>query len=173
MGMFSTIVVAIDLSEMSRDVLRYAARLTESSPGAQLLVTHVVPDPWQQPWTVEAAGIDFVQLQKDWMSEAAGRLDALVETEGLTPGAFTRILLVGRPADMIVELATDRQADAIVVGTHGYGPVKHMVLGSVAERILRNATCPVVTVPHKSLARLARQSMLVASIAEKRVDSEC
>jgi Universal stress protein family len=49
MGMFSTVVVALDLSEMSRDVLRYAVRLAASSPTAQLLITHVVPDPLERP----------------------------------------------------------------------------------------------------------------------------
>jgi nucleotide-binding universal stress UspA family protein len=171
--MFSTIVVAIDLGEMSRDVLRYAARLAATSPGAELVVTHVIPDPLRQPWTSEAIGVDFARLQRDLSSRAAARLDALIEAEGLTPGAATTVVMVGRPPDTIVELATNRHADAIVVGTHGYGPVKHMVLGSVAERVLRHAMCPVVTVPHKSLRSFARQAAVQAVQSEKVVDVEC
>jgi nucleotide-binding universal stress UspA family protein len=173
MTMFSTIVVAIDFSEMSRDVLRYAVRLADASPGAKLLVMHVVPDPLQQPWTAEAIGMDFVQVQKDWMSEAAGRLERLLANEGLMPGAFVPVVRAGRPADEIVRLASDRKADLVVVGTHGYGPVKHLVLGSVAERVLRRAACPVITVPHKSLETLARQAAIQASEAEKKLDVEC
>ena len=173
MGMFSTIVVAIDLGEMSRDVLRYAARLAATSPGAELVVTHVIPDPLRQPWTSEAIGVDFARLRRDLVSKAAARLDALIEAEGLTPVAATSVVLVGRPPDTIVGLATDRHADAIVVGTHGYGPVRHMVLGSVAERVLRHAMCPVVTVPHRSLQAVTLPAALEASEPQKLVDVEC
>ncbi len=171
--MFSTIVVAVDLSDMSADVLHYGARLAGTSPGARLLVTHVVPDPLQQPWTAEAIGIDFDRLRRDLMASAEGRLANLIAVEGLMPGTFTPVVLFGRPANLIVELAKDRQADVVVLGTHGYGPVKHLVLGSVAERVLRHALCPVVTVPHKSLAALARQAAIEATEQEKKVDVEC
>jgi nucleotide-binding universal stress UspA family protein len=91
------------------------------------------------------------------MADAEGRLAALVQAEGLRPGTFSTVaVMAGHAAEAIVELARDRSADVIVVGTHGYGPIKHFVLGSVAERVLRRAECPVVTVPTKSLAKLAK-----------------
>jgi nucleotide-binding universal stress UspA family protein len=172
MGMFSTVVVALDLSEMSRDVLRYAVRLAASSPTAQLLITHVVPDPLERPWSAEAIGADFTRVRRTWVSRATDRLETLIEAEGLTAGHVTPVVLVGRPANMIVQLAEDRQADAIVLGTHGYGPVKHLVLGSVAERVLRRSTCPVVTVPHKSLETIAQRAVL-ESESLRLVDVEC
>ena len=156
MAMFKTILTAVDFSDMSRDVLHYAARLAAASPGARLLVVNVVPDPLHEPWVVETAGVDWAQLQKDWVADAESRLDQLTTAEGLAPGTFTAVVLVGRPADAIVGLASDHAVDVVVIGTHGYGLVKHFVLGSVAERVLRRAECPVVTVPKKSLARLAQ-----------------
>lgn len=161
MGMFRTILTAVDFSEMSGDVLHYAARLAAMSPGARLLVANVVPDPLREPWMVEAVGMDFAQLQKAWIAEAYGRLEGLTQHEGLALDAFETVVVAGKPADALIELASDRAVDAIVIGTHGYGAVKHMLLGSVAERVLRHARCPVITVPHKSLATLARQGVNV------------
>jgi nucleotide-binding universal stress UspA family protein len=158
MGMFQTILTAVDFSEMSGAVLHYAAGLAAMSPGARLLVANVVPDPLHEPWMVEAVGMDFAQLQKDWTAEAYGRLEQLTKNEGLSLDSFETTVVVGKPAHALVELASERAVDAIVIGTHGYGPVKHMLLGSVAERVLRRAPCPVITVPHKSLATLARQT---------------
>lgn len=157
MAMFKTILTAVDFSDMSRAVLHYAVRLAATSAGSRLLVVNVVPDPLHEPWMVEAVGVDFVQLQKDWTADAQGRLDDLMTAEDLAPDKASSIVVVGRPADAIVELAKERSADVVVIGTHGYGPVKHLVLGSVAERVLRHAECPVITVPHKSLATLKMQ----------------
>lgn len=55
------------------------------------------------------------------------------------------------PHAAIIEYAESVDADLIVVGTHGYGPIKHLRLGSVAERVVRQAACPVMTVPHRSV----------------------
>jgi nucleotide-binding universal stress UspA family protein len=157
MAMFKTILTAVDFSDMSREVLHYAARLAAMSPGARLLIANVVPDPFHEPWMVEAVGVDFVQLEKDWIARAKWQLDNLMETEGLTKAAAEPIVTIGRPADAIVELAKERGADILVIGTHGYGALKRFMLGSVAEHVLRRAQCPVITVPSKSLAMLAME----------------
>ena len=157
MAMFKTILTAVDFSDMSGEVLHYAVRLAATSPGARLLIANVVPDPLLEPWTVEAVAVDFERLKKDWISQAEWRLDSLMQKEKLSRPAAEPIVVVGRPADTIVALAKESDADAVVIGTHGYGPVKHFMLGSVAESVLRHAACPVITVPHKSLTLLAKQ----------------
>ena len=60
--------------------------------------------------------------------------------------ALTKVL-VGTPADEIVRYADDQEAAMIVMSTHGYSGVKHFVLGSAAEAVLRQASCPVVAIP--------------------------
>jgi nucleotide-binding universal stress UspA family protein len=162
MGVFKTILSAVDFSDMSHDVLNYAARLAAGSPGAHLVVTNVAPDPLQEPWMAEAIDLDFAQLRKAWIADAQYCLEILTRAEGLKPGTFTPVVVVGRPADAIVELARERSADLIVIGTHGYGPVQ---LGSVADRVLRLAHCPVLTVSHKALAALATQAARAAVAA--------
>jgi nucleotide-binding universal stress UspA family protein len=144
------IVIAVDFSDMSADVLRFARDLLGDGPGEMHLL-HVVPDPLQQPWTVEAVGIDFAKLQDDWLEDAHTRLKALIEQEGLAAASVTPVVLLGRAPDTIVAYANQVKADAIVMGTHGYGPVRRFILGSTAERVLRHAACPVLTIPHATL----------------------
>ncbi len=57
-----------------------------------------------------------------------------------------RAIRVGHAFMEIIQYATDNAIDMIVMGTHGRGPVKHLLLGSVAERVVRKASCPVLTV---------------------------
>jgi nucleotide-binding universal stress UspA family protein len=54
--------------------------------------------------------------------------------------------VLGHPVSEILSYARDRQVDLIVMGTHGRGPLGHVVMGSVAERVVRRAPCPVLTV---------------------------
>jgi nucleotide-binding universal stress UspA family protein len=65
---------------------------------------------------------------------------------------IVRTVVAGLPAAReIAQYAASHGADLIVVGTHGYGPVRRLVLGSVADRVVRLAPCPVLTVPHHTL----------------------
>ena len=97
MSLFDTILTAVDFSDMSRDVLRFARRLASASPGAHLVVAHVVLDPLRQPYTVEAVGVDWVRLKEEWMADARQRLEELTTAEGLTPGSFSSVVVMGRP----------------------------------------------------------------------------
>jgi nucleotide-binding universal stress UspA family protein len=75
---------------------------------------------------------------------------ALTRLRDLVPEAFRGTwevaLAVGRPADTIIRLARERNADLIVMGTHGRTGLEHLVMGSVAEKVVRLAPCPVLTV---------------------------
>jgi nucleotide-binding universal stress UspA family protein len=79
--------------------------------------------------------------------------DALTRLRDMVPDAFREVWNVetasGNPADAIVRLAQDRQADLIVMGTHGRTGLQHVLLGSVAEKVVRLAPCPVLTVRYK------------------------
>jgi universal stress protein A len=75
----------------------------------------------------------------------------------------TTDVVVGRPSAAIVQDAKTRQADLIVMATHGRGGFAHFVLGSVAERVLRTAPCPVLTVRDDSRAADALAEEIVAT----------
>jgi Universal stress protein UspA and related nucleotide-binding proteins len=89
---------------------------------------------------------DPTVVRQDYSDEALTRLRDLV------PEAYRDTwkveIAIGRPADTIVRLARERRADLIVMATHGRTGLEHMVLGSVAEKVVRLAPCPVLTVKH-------------------------
>lgn len=150
MPIFRRIVAAVDFSDTSREVLSYASALARESEG-DVHALHVVPDPLHQPWTIEATGVDWAKMQEQWTIDATRRLTALITAECPAPLSVTPIVILDAPAAGIVRYAGELPADVIVLGTHGYGPVKRFLLGSVVERVLRQATCPVLTVPHGAL----------------------
>jgi nucleotide-binding universal stress UspA family protein len=149
MPYFRNIVVALDFSKTSAEALRIA-REVAADHSARLHLVHVVADVHLTPARLETPGPSFDDLQRQWVCEAEARLAAVAQTGA--DEAEMRKALVGAPvAGTIAEYAAANNADLIVVGTHGYGPVKRMLLGSVSDQLLRCAPCPVLTVPPGSL----------------------
>lgn len=151
MSVFRTIVAAIDFSETSDDALQIACQLA-SSHGSELHLLHVIPDARQQAWSIEAPGLDFSALQQESIADAERMLGERALPATTPPPAVVRRVVAGMPASReIAQYAATHGADLIVVGSHGYGPVRRLVLGSVADRVVRMAPCPVLTVPHQTL----------------------
>jgi nucleotide-binding universal stress UspA family protein len=148
--MFKKILVATDLGDVSKQALSSAARLAGEHK-ASLYVVNVVFDPMTQPWGVEAYGIDLPQLLENLRRDALAEVTRLVsDIKPPLPIVQTEVL-VGAPATEIVRYAREQAVDLIVVGTHGRGPVGRAFLGSVAERVVREAPCPVMIVRSKSV----------------------
>lgn len=139
------ILVPTDFSDCSEAALAYGRRMAEAF-GASLHLLHVVQDPYTQPWAAEAFPAPLGDLLVQWEEQAQKRmLDVLSETER---GQVTIATQIGSPFFEIVRYAQEQQIDLIVIGTHGRGPIGHMLLGSVAEKVVRKAPCPVLTVRH-------------------------
>jgi universal stress protein A len=83
-------------------------------------------------------------IRRDYHEEALRQLRALVPTT--FPGAWEVQVAVGNPAEAIVRTAEDLDVDLIIMATHGRTGVPHIVLGSVAEKVVRHAPCPVLTI---------------------------
>ena len=142
-----TVLVATDFSEPSEVAVRYGRALADAFH-ATLHVMHVVPDSMALPWATMADGLAMADVQKQWEREAQERLEQLIpENERLTM-AVTFVTRAGDPVRQVVGYAAEQGVDLIVLGTHGRGPVAHMLMGSVAERVVRGAPCPVLTVRH-------------------------
>lgn len=154
---FDTIVVAVDFSETSEEAWRAACALA-TALGSHLHLVHASPDPMHQAWTVEAIGVDFKAVAEAWRLEAGRKLETVKPEPPIPADRITRAVETGVPHRVIVEYATRHDADLIVMGTHGYGQVKHLLLGSVAERVVREAPCPVVTVPHRERRDAMREA---------------
>ena len=136
------VLVPVDFSDTSHHALDYARALAEPF-NATLHVLHVVVDPYSQPWAAEA-GLDLPKLVETWKANAERRLGEL-PLETANAQLVTR---VGEPFVEIVRYAQVYDIGLIVMGTHGRGPIGHMLLGSVAEKVVRKAPCPVLTVRH-------------------------
>lgn len=134
------ILVPHDFSEASNQALADAEVLAKNS-GGLLHLLHVIVDPRNEAWSVEAAGMDLESLLSQWQTDAQQRLDDLP-----VQGAYEFATKVGQPHKEIVEYANARDIDLIVMGTHGRGAIEHVLLGSVAEKVVRLAPCPVMTV---------------------------
>jgi universal stress protein A len=140
-----TILVPIDFGDCCIAAVRYAKQLAEKFQGRIHLV-YVIPDSaliLPEAILPPVAAPDIGALQ----GHAASGLDGLVAREGL-PAGTTHESRFGSPADEIIACAKDKRADLIVIGTHGRGALAHFLLGSVAERVVRHAPCPVLTVRH-------------------------
>ena len=135
------VLVPTDFSETSEEALGYARGLADAFK-ATLHVLHVIPDPYSQSWSMEATGVAIPELLKTWEQDARKRLDQL-KTDDIETEVVTQI---GHPFVQIVRYARDHDIDLIVMGTHGRGAIGHMLLGSVAEKVVRKAPCPVLTV---------------------------
>ena len=135
------ILVPVDFSETSDHALAYAQTLAQTF-GARLHVLHVIPDPHSQAWSIEATGMNLGSLMETWEADAQTRLDAM----SLGEASGERTTQVGQPYMEIIRYAKANEVDLVVMGTHGRGAIEHMLLGSVAEKVVRTAPCPVLTV---------------------------
>jgi nucleotide-binding universal stress UspA family protein len=143
---WSRICCAVDLSDPSRTALRQAAELARAT-GAELTLLHVVPP--ARAATVAAgvlagAGDDVVRSMLAALEEELQPWKA--EAERLAGRPVTLVVAPGVPADGIVRFARDGGFDLVVLATHGHTGVRRLVLGSVAERVVREATVPVLVV---------------------------
>ena len=118
-----------------------------------------MPHAIQTPWVVDASGVDIDDLQRQWVAEAETQLVELAATLRLDPRRVSLDVVVGPAAFEIVRHADERGADLLVLGSHGHGVIRRFLLGSVAERVLREAGCPVMIVPDRALRATAVEAL--------------
>jgi len=141
----TTILVPSDFSECSDAALRYGLELARRFD-ARLHLLHVVQDPLTQPWAAEGFSAPLFEAVEKWQREAKARLAAAIPLSDV--GRVTVSATVAWPYAEILRYAAENDVDLIVMGTHGRSGVSHMLLGSIAERVVRHAPCPVLTVRH-------------------------
>lgn len=145
MIMMNSVLVATDFEETSNAALVYGRNLARTF-GARLHVLHVAEK------ISPTAGEEFFPgdldaTQKDVFDMATDRLDAALADNDLTMLCITPVVRASTDVPgAIINYAKKTHVDVIVVGTHGRGPVSHLFMGSVAERVVRNAPCPVLVV---------------------------
>ena len=145
MTRISRIVVPTDFSPASDAALDYARDLARQF-GASIDLVHVFDDPFTSGAFVGDGTVMMpVELRDALEKHAREQLETRNAAHaGTLPGSSTAFLM-GAPAKRIVERAKEDKADLIVMGTHGRSGLGHLLIGSVAERVVRTATCPVLT----------------------------
>lgn len=141
--MFKAIIWATDGSKSAEQALPYAKALAKTE-GARLIVVHV------DELSLGKGGGYSVYVNE---SEIQGDIQKQVEElkrEGLEVSLQTSTAVMGGAAHVIADIAKQEQADLIVAGTRGHGPVAGLLLGSVTHRLLQIAKCAVLVVPSVS-----------------------
>ncbi|MGZ4392588.1 MAG: universal stress protein [Gaiellaceae bacterium] len=144
--MFKTIIWATDGSEAAERALSTAIELAGEGNG-RLLVVHA-----NERLGGRAGGAPVFADEDDLQREFAAKVDDLVQS-GVKASFHVVSGLNTDPADLIADVAKEADADLIVVGTRGHGRVAGMLLGSVTQRLLHVAPCPVLAVPVKVAAK--------------------
>jgi nucleotide-binding universal stress UspA family protein len=139
------ILVPTDFSDPAGAALKYARALAEEF-GSHLHIFHVVPEPYVYPWGTEISTLPLADLLAQSETLSNTRLAELIPKDQAPAGGLTTSTAIGTPVDRILDYITDSHIDLVVMGTHGRGPVGHLLLGSVAERIVRRSPVPVLTV---------------------------
>jgi nucleotide-binding universal stress UspA family protein len=138
------IVTATDFSPPSQVALRYASALAKAF-GAEVILCHVLESPdFLSTLPPVAEGYFPPNLAEIQEQHARTQCEQSLAQVGLVGAKL--LFPQGGPAHEIVRIAAEQNADLIIVGTHGRGAVAHLLLGSVAERVVRSAPCPVLTV---------------------------
>jgi nucleotide-binding universal stress UspA family protein len=143
----NNVLVATDFGEIADAALLYG-RAVAKKFGATLHVLNVADNMFTKVLGQESAAF-LPTLQTDIEASARQRLaELIIDTDKSEPPTKSSVLTSSAPAIAIVDYARNNDIDLIVMGTHGYKGLTHAMLGSVAERVVRTAPCPVLTIHH-------------------------
>jgi universal stress protein A len=137
------ILVPVDFSDCSKKALRYALALAREHSGS-LDLLYVAALPSYGP--VDYGPMDYGNLQEEMVASATKELAKTIAEEIGKAVPAEAIVRSGVAAREIIDVARTLPADLIVVSTHGRSGLKHVLLGSVAEQVVRHAPCPVLVV---------------------------
>jgi universal stress protein A len=140
------ILVPVDFSPYAEHAFHYATTLAQRL-GATLTLLHVVENPLVTgAWAADIGYVPNVgELLEGVMASAEQQLVTLKQSAAALGLAVGTTVASGRPSHAIVEHAKCGGFDLIIMGTHGRTGIAHMVMGSVAEQVVRTAPCPVLT----------------------------
>ena len=148
MTLIKRILVPVDFSDCSKQALEYALELQDQLR-AELVVLHVwhIPPLVEGELIIQPAGASQMSVS-NWMElEAARSMEQFIKP--LKSARLTTKLKEGLPSETIHKFAQEENIDVIVMGTQGRTGLKRWMMGSVAERVIRTSSCPVLTVRRK------------------------
>ncbi len=141
---FEKILVPIDFSEHSKTALAHAKSIAESY-NASLQLLHVIEEPVHPALSIAGKSSIF-DIVPDLKADCRKRIEKMIrETKGhdIKSEIF---IIVGKASTDIIRFADENNTDLIVIATHGLTGIEHLLMGSVAEKVVRMSSCPVFTV---------------------------
>ena len=139
------VLLATDFSECAKTAEEYASAFADQFQ-AELHVLHVIVDPLMATAEYGAAMSLPPAYLDEIRSEAQRSLDKVVSESVKRGGPGIGTIRMGNPPSEIARYASEAGIDLIIIGTHGRGGFLHLLLGSCAEKVVRKAPCPVLTV---------------------------
>jgi nucleotide-binding universal stress UspA family protein len=153
------ILVPTDFSKGSENALRYGCELAAKF-GGELHLLHIMQETVGDfDYFYAVSGNFFEEMRED----AQRRMDAVLDPAWNGGKGVKRVVTSGTPFREILRYAKQNEIDLIVMGTHGRGAITHMLMGSVAEKVVRMAACPVLTVRHPEHEFLSDESVATRS----------
>ena len=143
-NLFSRIVVPTDFSDCSEEAWALAKRVA-GTLGSEVVLAHILVEPivYGDPSGAADSTLQLFEQGRKWVEDELEKWASAARAEGTTVRTIVR---TGSANEEIVNLATDERAELIIMGTHGRHGMAHLLLGSVAERVVRTAPCPVLVV---------------------------
>lgn len=137
------VLVPIDFSDYSKSALKYAVSFCKHF-NADIILIYVI-EPVIYPPDFSMGQIAIPSVNTEWDERAKEELDKLAKSD-ITKGAHVKtIIKTGKPFIEIIETAAELDVDLIIIATHGHSGVEHILFGSTAEKVVRKAPCPVLT----------------------------
>jgi nucleotide-binding universal stress UspA family protein len=148
------ILAPVDFSDMSEEALSYATGLA-ADLGSKVVLLHAI-EPIVFANAALGPGLAIPHLLEEQRQAAVETLDKLVARLRKRKVDVTGAVVTGAPYDAIVNAAKSKKCDLIVMGTHGRSGLGHLLLGSTAEKVVRLAECPVLTIRGSEKATAAK-----------------
>lgn len=138
-GLWKKVLVPTDFSQWSQAAVQAASRLHQESQ-TEVVLLHVTEPSY------EGLRIHTQDLHEKMRTEAEAALSDLASKSFSNLDGITLRVIEGRPADTICKTAAAEEASAILISAHGHSALKHMLLGSVTEKVVRQAACDVLVI---------------------------
>ncbi|RBW70665.1 universal stress protein [Bacillus taeanensis] len=141
MYLYKKILAAYDGSELSQKALRHAVEMTKQNKESELIVVSAVnpTGPMTHPSIYEQIAQSLTEQAQELIEDVKQTLDSLSNNT-------STFVIMGNPAQKIVEFADSNKVDLIVMGSRGLGGIRELFLGSVSHNVLQQAHCPVLII---------------------------
>jgi nucleotide-binding universal stress UspA family protein len=136
-----SILCPIDFSEASKNAFRYACEFAKAMGSKIILLNVIEPRPMAADMT-----LNYIPLEEDLVNAAREDFEPLVQEVKSKGIAVQADVMIGVPSDMILSQATDFDASLLIMGSHGKTGLSRLLMGSVAEAVVRKAKIPVLIV---------------------------